>query len=306
MKKIWIDTDIGGDIDDALAILLSIALKDKIEILGVSTVFENTIARAKIVKTLFDFANMKDIKVYAGFQKPYKIKKVFHDKVDENKYPITYIKDVFDKAIIEKEDAIFGLKKALKNNKDVTIITIGALTNIAKLIETNDDCLQNIKEIVIMGGAINMNLNEFNISCDPDAAKIVLNSNINKKMVSLDVTFRCELTTEQTNKLFACQSMLVKTVMNMSRMWGHNIFLHDPLALSEAISNDYVTFVNGKLDVITNGRYAKGKLINLCDFNWHHKPLKTLQVSNDVKNKEFCQYYVETILKLDEKMLQNK
>ncbi len=305
MKKIWIDTDIGGDIDDALALLLAISLNDEIEILGVSTVFENTTARAKIAKTLFNLANM-DIKVYAGNKMPYKIKKVFHDKVDTNKYPITYIKDLFDEANIEKEDALYGLTKALKNNNDVTIITIGALTNIADLIKTNDECLKNIKEIVIMGGAINMNLNEFNISCDPDAAKIVLDSNINKRIISLDVTFRCELTTEQTNKLFACKSRLVKTVMSMSRMWGHNIFLHDPLALSEAIKNEYVTFVNGKLDVITKGRYAKGKLINLCDFNWHHIPLKTLLISNDVKNKEFCEYYVSTILKLDEKMLHNK
>ena len=97
MKKIWIDTDIGGDIDDALALLLAISLKDEIEILGVSTVFENTIARAKIAKTIFNLANM-DIKVYAGNKKPYKIKKVFHDKVDTEKYPITYINDLFDKA----------------------------------------------------------------------------------------------------------------------------------------------------------------------------------------------------------------
>ena len=305
MRKIWIDTDIGGDIDDALALLLAISLKDEIEILGVSTVFENTTARAKIAKTLFNFANM-DVKVYAGKKNPYKIKKVFHDKVDTNKYPITYIKDLFDEANIEKEDALYGLTNALKNNKDVTIITIGALTNIADLIKTNDECLKNIKEIVIMGGAINMNLNEFNISCDPDAAKIVLDSNINKRIISLDMTFRCELSMEQTNKLFACKSKLVKTVMNMSKMWGHTIFLHDPLALSEAIKNEYVTFANGKLDVITKGRYAKGKLINLCDFNWHHVPLKTLLISSDVKNKEFCEYYVNTILKLDEKMLQNK
>ena len=38
--KIWLDTDIGGDIDDALALLLSVAEKD-VELVGVSTVFEN-------------------------------------------------------------------------------------------------------------------------------------------------------------------------------------------------------------------------------------------------------------------------
>lgn len=305
MKNIWIDTDIGGDIDDALALSLAIAKSDEIKILGVSTVFENTLKRAKIAKTLFDMAN-EDVKVYKGEELPFKTKKVFYDVVNKDKEPITYIKEKFEGAIIEKETALVGLMKALSSNKDVTIVTLGALSNIASLIKTNDSCLKNIKEIVIMGGAITMNLNEFNISCDPDAAKIVLDSSIPKKVVSLDVTFQCELTSEQTNRLFACKSELVKTVMSMSKMWKHKIFLHDPLALSEAISNEYVSFNNGKLDVITKGRYAKGKLINLCDFNWHHKPLKTLQVSNSVKSKEFCEYYVDTIIKLDQKLISNK
>ena len=39
--KIWLDTDIGGDIDDALALLLAMASKE-VELVGVSTVFENT------------------------------------------------------------------------------------------------------------------------------------------------------------------------------------------------------------------------------------------------------------------------
>lgn len=305
MKKIWIDTDIGGDIDDALALGLAIARKDEIHLLGVSTVFENTIARAKIAKTLFDMANM-DVKVYAGEEMPYKVKKVFHDPVKKEKIPITYIKEVFDPAVIEKESAVEGLIKVLMENNDVTIVTIGALTNIAKLIKTHHACLKNIKEIVIMGGAIGMNLNEFNLSCDPDATKIVLKSNFYKRMISLDVTFRCALTKEQINQLFACQSDLLKTLMSMSKMWKHGIFLHDPLALSEAITNEYVTFVPSKLDVITKGRYAKGKLINLCDFNWHHKPLETLKVSTDVKNEEFCEYYVNTLVELDKKLIQNK
>ena len=48
--KLWLDTDIGGDIDDALALLLDMACRE--EIVGVSTVFENTAARAQIAKRL--------------------------------------------------------------------------------------------------------------------------------------------------------------------------------------------------------------------------------------------------------------
>ena len=53
MRKIWLDTDIGGDIDDALTLLLLMSYEN-VEIVGVSTVFENTVARAKIAKKLLN------------------------------------------------------------------------------------------------------------------------------------------------------------------------------------------------------------------------------------------------------------
>ena len=63
-KKIIIDTDIGDDIDDAYAILyLYSLLKDNI--IGITTVFKNTIERAKITKYLIKNFN-SNIKVYAG------------------------------------------------------------------------------------------------------------------------------------------------------------------------------------------------------------------------------------------------
>ena len=48
--KLLIDTDIGDDIDDLFAIYL--ALRKNIEIVGVTTVFKDTVQRAKMVKKL--------------------------------------------------------------------------------------------------------------------------------------------------------------------------------------------------------------------------------------------------------------
>ena len=50
-RKIIIDTDIGDDIDDAFAILLAV-LSEKFEILGVTTVFRNSLHRGRIAKAL--------------------------------------------------------------------------------------------------------------------------------------------------------------------------------------------------------------------------------------------------------------
>ena len=59
-EKIIIDTDIGDDIDDALAIGLALNSLE-IELIGITTVFKNTVARAKIAKKLLQIAGIKRI-----------------------------------------------------------------------------------------------------------------------------------------------------------------------------------------------------------------------------------------------------
>ena len=49
-KKIIIDTDIGDDIDDAIALFA--AMRQEFDILGITTVFRNTTERARIAKKL--------------------------------------------------------------------------------------------------------------------------------------------------------------------------------------------------------------------------------------------------------------
>ena len=61
--KIIIDTDIGDDADDALAICLAVKSR-QLEILGITTVFRNTAARAKIAVSL--------LRELAGVQAAYK------------------------------------------------------------------------------------------------------------------------------------------------------------------------------------------------------------------------------------------
>ncbi len=66
--KILLDTDIGSDIDDALALLLLLRLPD-IELLGVTTVYGCTDVRAKVCKTILDAAG-NNAPVFAGESTP--------------------------------------------------------------------------------------------------------------------------------------------------------------------------------------------------------------------------------------------
>ena len=86
-----------------------------------------------------------------------------------------------------------------------------------------------------MGGAVHMNLNEFNFTSDPEAAEIVLQSKAKKKVVTLDVTFKCALDKEQIERLRACKSEVVGKVLRMSELWGEGMIWYDAMRLNKGV-----------------------------------------------------------------------
>ena len=300
MKKVWIDTDVGGDIDDALTLLLAIA-SPQIELIGVSTVYENTVARAKIAKTLLKLGGKGNVPVYAGEGTPIKATYVHTIPLDVNRFPKTYEEGAFGAAEI-KEGGVEALHEALNAHTSLNIVALGALTNVAKLLQKYPEDGAKIECLYIMGGAIELNLNEFNFSCDPEAAEAVLQSSVKKKVVSLDVTFQCALSKAQISRLKECKSELVKQVLRMSALWGNGMILHDPLTLGALLSDEFVEFKQGNLRVELEGYYSRGKCINLCDFNWGRAGRKDLYVSVSVEASEFCEYFVERVCTLDARL----
>ncbi len=302
--KIWIDTDIGGDIDDALALLYAMA-SAQIEIVGVSTVFKNTVARAKIAKTLLTMGGFASIPVYAGIGKPRKAVSVHTLPIDVEESPETYEEEVFGKAEIEAEPAVEALKKALEDSEEgFAVATLGALTNIAELIEKYPEAAKKITCLYMMGGAVGLNLNEFNFTCDPESASVVLQAPYLKKLVPLDVTFQCELSSEQISLLQACKSPLLQTVLRMSKLWGHGMILHDPLTLGVFTNEEFVTLRQGKLHIELEGKYSRGKCVDLTDFNWREAPQPHTLIAHRVQAKEFCDFYVNRVCELDKSLCQ--
>lgn len=297
--KVWIDTDIGGDIDDALALLLAMA-GEEVELVGVSTVFENTAARAKIARTLLDMGGFSGVPVYAGEGKPIAARTVYGVPVDVARLPKTYTEALFGHAEYKRTRAAEAMERAFtESDGDIDLVTLGALTNVAELIQKYPEAAKKIKGLYIMGGAAEKNLNEFNLTCDPEAADIVFSSKLPKRIVTLDVTFRCRFSAEQIARLADCGSEVVKTVMRMSALWGEGMVLHDPLTLAAVLSEEFVSFQEGNLRVELSGEYSRGKCINYADFNWRQAPRSDMLVSVDVDEKKFLDFYIDKICGMD-------
>ena len=148
--KVIIDTDIGDDIDDAFALLF--AMKLEFDIIGITTVFRNTVQRAKMTKKLLcDFGRgYEEVKVYAGCATPLAEKK--------KNYPTlpcyTSDADAFEPDSEDENEAIdFIIESARKYGKDLTIIALGPFTNMAKAAMRDPEAMNSVSKTVIMGGA---------------------------------------------------------------------------------------------------------------------------------------------------------
>ncbi|MCD7907159.1 MAG: nucleoside hydrolase, partial [Clostridium sp.] len=196
--KIIIDTDIGDDADDTLAICLALKSKE-LEVLGITTVFRNTAARARIAVGLLQQMGRPDIPVYAGLGRP------LVEEADVTAVPAQLFPEMEQLPWERSLGAVEYLRRTLTESAEpITLVTIGPLTNIGVLLRAYPEVKQNIREIVMMAGAYYMHYNELNVRSDPEAADIVYTSGLPIRAIGLDVTTRCQVNDQLVELLANC------------------------------------------------------------------------------------------------------
>jgi purine nucleosidase len=208
-RKVIIDTDPGQD--DAAAIMLALGSPDEIEVLGITTVAGNVpvALTSKNARITCDFANRKDIKVFAGCEKPIKRQLVTAEHV-HGATGLDGPKLFEPETPLQPQQAVDFIIDTLRNEPagTVTLCPLGALTNIATALTRAPDIASRIQEIVLMGGAYFEVGNitpaaEFNIYVDPEAAEIVFKSGIPIVMIPLDLTHKVLTLKARVNRIRA-------------------------------------------------------------------------------------------------------
>lgn len=243
--KMILDTDIGDDIDDAFALAFAINHKD-IELLGVTTVFKDTISRAHQVSKYLRTIHQTHIQISAGIGKPIQepIRYFDRDKVDVDGhvYPPQYDSSYVTYPFNRQHATDFIYEKALEHSGELIIVPIGPLTNIAMTIKKYPDITKHIKKIVLMGGWTTNPTPEWNILCDPEAADVVFRSGIDVYCVGLDVTLQCTVEKDLLDIIKTNQSEHGKLLSLWFERWiKHFNFeksvMHDPLAVASLVSD---------------------------------------------------------------------
>ena len=286
MKKIpvWIDTDCG--VDDAAALLVGCQLPE-LEICGVSAVAGNTtLANAfRNARNVLNLAKRSDIKVYKGADKPLIRQLRTADSVHgTNGLGGALIED--SEAPIETANAADALYACAKeHSKQLVLITIGPLTNIAIAIAKHPDIVDHIKMINIMGGAIDGgNITpcaEFNIYEDPEAAENVFKSQIPVNMFGLDVTEKAFLTDAEIKEIISYgnkASALFRDSMGPVRVRQNELknaglCEHDCCPVIYTAHPDFFSGRNCGIFVETQGMISSGKTVSdlYTDFKYEDR-----------------------------------
>lgn len=194
-RKIILDTDPGQD--DAIALLLALA-SPELDILGVTAVAGNVPIELteKNARKICELAGRPDVKVFAGASRPMVGDLVTAEHVHgktgldgpELPEPTMPLMEIH---------AVDFIVEILMNHApgEVTLCTLGPLTNIALALVREPRITERVREIVMMGGGFFEGGNitpaaEFNIYVDPHAADVVFRSKIPIVMMPLDVTHK--------------------------------------------------------------------------------------------------------------------
>ena len=227
-QKIIFDTDFAfPPQDDAMTLFFTINCPE-LEILGITTVAGNksrNVATADALKIL-EVANRTEIPVFEGAAAP-----LIHEGTewDTKRHGGWYANAAapappggFAKKKAETRSAIdFLVETVAKNPGQVTILAIGPLTNIAMAMRMEPRFAGNVKQLVIMGGAIaslpdgggNHTPNaEFNFYVDPEAAQIVLRSGIPIVLSPLNVSRKARFTKADYDKIVAVDTPITRLI----------------------------------------------------------------------------------------------
>jgi inosine-uridine nucleoside N-ribohydrolase len=283
---IVLDTDIGGDIDDAFALALALA-SPEVELAGVTTVGAGAEDRAWMVCRFLTAVGRREVPVAWG--RGTQPAPGIEGQIQYRRHPAV----IFNRtAKPVKESAVEFLYARLKAQPGrLTIVAVGPLTNIAALLREHPESKAWIKRIVLMGGSVRIGYEgkpspeaEWNIKLDAAAARAVFTSGIPLVVAPLDATATVNLTEPLRRRLFAACTPLTFQLQALYQLWDKPTpTLFDPVAVALAFSDRFCTMEDLHLDVDDAGftRIGKGKA--------------NARVATAIKKDEFLDWFVERV-----------
>lgn len=294
--KYIIDTDIGDDIDDAVALLA--AMNRGLEIVGITTTFRNTVQRARMTKKLLKLfgKGYENVPVYAGF--PHSEPNGARDDEDLCQYTPDLESPEYAPGSTDPDAAVdFIIDACRRWGNELTVIALGPFCNIAKVIEKDPAALDLAAKVAIMGGAFYKQYADWNVMCDVAAADVMFRSLSRLECMGADVTHRLAIPKALSDHLEFGEhnNPALQYVGRMYGLWHAvnptiQLLPHDVLVVYYAMDPTVCAMESIQAAVLTEG-FARGLTLNVdayakahlntgayADFDFGHRILAARDV----------------------------
>ena len=268
MMRIWIDTDIGTDVDDALTLAYTLR-HPGFELVGISTVFGDVDLRSDLAIALLEKSGVpehREIPVVTGLGVP----------ISPHRHGLMFghegkgLLEAPDpkRQIKEEPDAnakVNRMAEALEAAQPDVVLAIGPLTNLGALLNAGI----TLPQLAIMGGKLQdvmlpgmvPDISEWNWFCDPVSVQVVLAAKhaTLPRVIPAEVTFKTRLA-EGDVSLLAEGDALAQALSKLSTIWLEvqrtmigaktpQVALHDPLTAATLVEPGLCHFEERRIEV---------------------------------------------------------
>lgn len=271
--RIIIDTDPG--IDDAMAIFYALA-SPELEVLGLTTVYGNVdvgLATDNALR-LLEIAGAAEIPVARGAARPLAQRYTgpvpfVHGDDGQGNVGLPPPNGTADR----RRATEFIIETAAAAPGEVTLVTLGPVTNIALALIERPDLTELVREVVMMGGNLHGPGNastaaEANVLNDPEAAEIVFSAPWSVTMCGLDVTHRIRMTPDDLERVYRVPSPAGRHLAAIvpyyqafyeREVGTRGIYVHDSTPISYLLHPDAFTVERHAVLVDTGSGVGRGK-----------------------------------------------
>ena len=283
------DTDIGDDIDDALALALALQ-SPELDVKLVTTVADDVESRTRLAWKELGLFGRRDVALATGAAEP-----LLDPKYPDQAAQFTVLTAEDQPPASARQRASERIiETLLASPVKMTLIPVGPLTNIALALKEEPRIKEKIERIVLMGGAYFPPRREYNIYRDRIAAEIVFSSGVPITGVGLDVTEKCKLQGSDLEQLRTAKNPASQFLYQLIQLWQKGNpdqfpTLHDPLAVATAVRSTLVETQAGSVQVEINSPAFFGATV------FTPKDGGNVRVARNVNARAFLDLFIERL-----------